>query len=227
MKKLLAIIGVLLIIFIGMYIYKLNINNKKVSVSEVTDIEDYISKIYMWKEITNEALPKFDNINNAPDLWVWEVVKKNLEDYELSYDQIEKKGKDIFGENFSKEFPKEGSEYIIYDKNSGKYLATGIGLDSEDDSFLLNKIDKTKEGYKVEIVEYLEDYSEAINVEDENQEYNVYIKNLNEETIATIKSTESETKAIEVVKENVEKFTKKSINLIKNSEGKIYVKSVE
>lgn len=227
MKKLLAIIGVLLIIFIGMYVYKLNINNKKVSVSEVTDIEDYISKIYMWKEITNEALPKFDNINNAPDLWVWEVVKKNLEDYELSYDQIEKKGKDIFGENFSKEFPKEGSEYIIYDKNSGKYLATGIGLDSEDDSFLLNKIDKTKEGYKVEIVEYLEDYSEAINVEDENQEYNVYIKNLNEETIATIKSTESETKAIEVVKENVEKFTKKSINLIKNSEGKIYVKSVE
>ncbi len=227
MKKLLAIIGVLLIIFIGMYVYKLNINNKKVSVSEVTDIEDYISKIYMWKEITNEALPKFDNINNAPDLWVWEVVKKNLEDYELSYDQIEKKGKDIFGENFSKEFPKEGSEYIIYDKNLGKYLATGIGLDSEDDSFLLNKIDKTKEGYKVEIVEYLEDYSEAINVEDENQEYNVYIKNLNEETIATIKSTESETKAIEVVKENVEKFTKKSINLIKNSEGKIYVKSVE
>lgn len=227
MKKLLAIIGVLLIIFIGMYVYKLNINNKKVSVSEVTDIEDYITKIYMWKEITNEALPKFDNINNAPDLWVWEVVKKNLEDYELSYDQIEKKGKDIFGENFSKEFPKEGSEYIIYDKNSGKYLATGIGLDSEDDSFLLNKIDKTKEGYKVEIVEYLEDYSEATNVEDENQEYNVYIKNLNEETIATIKSTESETKAIEVVKENVEKFTKKSINLIKNSEGKIYVKSVE
>ena len=28
------------------------------------DIEDYISKIYMWKEITEEALPKFDNINN-------------------------------------------------------------------------------------------------------------------------------------------------------------------
>ena len=39
----------------------------------------YISKIYMWKEITGDALPKFDNINDAPDVWTWEVVKKDLD----------------------------------------------------------------------------------------------------------------------------------------------------
>ena len=77
MKKLLAIICVLLVIFVGMYIYKNNINQNTVNVSEVEKIEEYISKIYMWQEVTEEALPKFDNINNAPDLWVWEVVKKN------------------------------------------------------------------------------------------------------------------------------------------------------
>ena len=30
----------------------------------------------MWKEITKEALPTFENINNANELWVWEVIKK-------------------------------------------------------------------------------------------------------------------------------------------------------
>lgn len=227
MKKLLALIGVLLIIFIGMYIYKIKINQNTVNVSEVKEIEEYISKIYMWKEITNEALPKFDSINDAPNLWVWEVVKKNLEEYELSYEQIEQKAKEIFGNDFSMVFPKEGSEYMQYDDTTNKYYATGIGLDSEEDSFLLDKIEKTKNGYKVEIVEYLEDYSQSANIQDENEEYDVYVKNLNEETIATIKSTESETKAIEIVKENINSFTRKTINITKNSDGKLYVKSIE
>ena len=42
MKKLLAIICVLLVIFIGMYIYKTNANQNNVTVSEVQKIEEYI-----------------------------------------------------------------------------------------------------------------------------------------------------------------------------------------
>ena len=227
MKKLIGIILILLIIFIGMYVNrKIEIDNNTVTVAEVEEIETYMQKIYMWREITKDALPVFDNINNANDVWIWEVVKKNLEEYELSYEKIQEKAKEIFGENFTKAFPKEGTEYLVYDEQKNVYNAIGMGLDQEDDSFLLNKIEKDKEQYKVEIIEYLVDYSE-FGIETENtEEKDIKIKNLREETIATIKSTEDENKIIDLVKENADKFTKKEIVLNKNSENKIYISSV-
>ena len=227
MKKLVAIICVLLVIFIGMYINKTKSSQKIVTASEVEKVEEYISKIYMWKEVTEEALPEFNNINEAPDLWTWEVVKKNLEDYELTYEEIQQKATELFGKQFTKQFPKEGTEYIQYDEQTDKYITSGIGLDSLDDSFLIKNINKNKNEYDVEIVEYLEDYSDSAGVEDEDEVYDIYIKNLNQDTIATIKSNEGETKAIETVKENIDKFTTKTIKLIKDSDGNIYVKQVE
>ncbi len=227
MKKLVAIICVLLVIFIGMYINKTKSSQKIVTASEVEKVEEYISKIYMWKEVTEEALPEFNNINEAPDLWTWEVVKKNLEDYELTYEEIQQKATELFGKQFAKQFPKEGTEYIQYDEQTDKYITSGIGLDSLDDSFLIKNINKNKNEYDVEIVEYLEDYSNSAGVEDEDEVYDIYIKNLNQDTIATIKSNEGETKAIETVKENIDKFTTKTIKLIKDSDGNIYVKQVE
>lgn len=227
MKKLVAIICVLLVIFIGMYINKTKSSQKIVTASEVEKVEEYISKIYMWKEVTEEALPEFNNINEAQDLWTWEVVKKNLEDYELTYEEIQQKATELFGKQFTKQFPKEGTEYIQYDEQTDKYITSGIGLDSLDDSFLIKNINKNKNEYDVEIVEYLEDYSNSAGVEDEDEVYDIYIKNLNQDTIATIKSNEGETKAIETVKENIDKFTTKTIKLIKDSDGNIYVKQVE
>ena len=227
MKKLVAIICVLLVIFIGMYINKTKSSQKIVTASEVEKVEEYISKIYMWKEVTEEALPEFNNINEAPDLWTWEVVKKNLEDYELTYEEIQQKATELFGKQFTKQFPKEGTEYIQYDEQTDKYITSGIGLDSLDDSFLIKNINKNKNEYYVEIVEYLEDHSNSDGVEDEDEVYDIYIKNLNQDTIATIKSNEGETKAIETVKENIDKFTTKTIKLIKDSDGNIYVKQVE
>lgn len=114
MKKMFIIIIVLAIIFVGMVFYKNNAINSKnsVNVSEIDNIEEYISKIYMWREVTNEALPEFDNINNANELWIWEAVKKNLEEYELSYENIEEKAKELFGDEFTKEFPKERNRII-------------------------------------------------------------------------------------------------------------------
>lgn len=227
MKRLVAIIGILLVIFVGMYIYTSNINKKNVNATEVEEIQSYISKIYMWQEITEVALPKFSNINEAPDLWVWEVVKKNLENYELSYDEIQEKSIEIFGDNFEKQFPKNGSEYIHYNEELEKYISTGIGLDPLDDLFYIKNIKKMKKGYKVEIIEYLEDYENAMNTDNDEEIYDIYIKNLEEEVVATLKSNESETKAIETVKKNINKFSKKIVNLIKSEDGKIYVDSVE
>lgn len=242
MKKLLIIICVLLIIFFGMYAYRRSQNQNMVTASDVSEIETYISQIYMWKEVTGEALPKFDNINNAPDLWVWEVVTKNLDKYELTYEEIQEKAVEIFGDKFEKQFPKEGTESIIYDAEQNKYYTSGMGLDTLEDMFYIKEIQKENNRYEIEIVEYLEDYADEIQdgtediieeevANEENQnttepEYNIYIKNLNEETIATIKSTEGETRTIEVVKENIDKFSSKKIILEKEN-NKLVVEEVE
>lgn len=227
MKKLLAIICILLVIFIGMYINKNKLTQNMVTATEVENVQEYISKIYMWKEVTEEALPKFDNINDAPDVWTWEVVKKNLDNYEATYEEIEQKAIQLFGKQFTKQFPEEGTEYIQYNDELGKYLTSGIGLDALDDCFLIKNIKKTKSGYEVEIVEYLEDYENSFGVEDESEIYEIYIKNLNQDTIATMKNNEAENKSVEIVKENLDKFTTKTVNLVKDSDGNIYVQSVK
>lgn len=227
MKKLVAIICILLVIFVGMYVNRSKSNQNLITATEVEKVEEYISKIYMWKEITGEALPKFDNINDAPDIWTWEVVKKDLENYELTKDEIQNKATELFGNQFAKQFPQEGTEYMQYDEKLGKYISTGIELDTLDDCFYIKNIRKTKDGYEVEIAEYLEDYVNSLGVEDENEIYEIYIKNLNEETIANVKNTEGETKTIDVVKENLDKFTTKTVNLKKSSNGNIYVESVK
>lgn len=227
MKKLVAIICILLVIFVGMYVNRSKSNQNLITATEVEKVEEYISKIYMWKEITGDALPKFDNINDAPDIWTWEVVKKDLENYELTKDEIQNKATELFGNQFKKQFPQEGTEYMQYDEKLGKYISTGIELDTLDDCFYIKNIKKTKEGYEVEIAEYLEDYVNSLGVEDENEIYEIYIKNLNEETIENVKNTEGETKIIEIVKENLDKFTTKTVNLKKNSNGNIYVESVK
>lgn len=217
MKKMLVIIVILAMILVSMIIYKnIAINkNKSVNVQEVEQIEEYISKIYMWKEITKEALPTFENINNANELWVWEVIKKNLETYETTYEKIQQKGKELFGEKFEKQIPKEGNDSFYYDKESNKYLATEIVLDEEEDSFLLKDIEKEGEKYKVKIIEYIEDYSE---------ENKVIIRNLQEEEIGRVSTSDSETKIKEIVKNNKERFSQKNIEIKKEKDNLVIEK---
>ena len=217
MKKMLVIIVILAMILVSMIIYKnIAINkNKSVNVQEVEQIEEDISKIYMWKEITKEALPTFENINNANELWVWEVIKKNLETYETTYEEIQQKGKELFGEKFERQIPKEGNDSFYYDKESNKYLATEIVLDEEEDSFLLKDIEKEGEKYKVKIIEYIEDYSE---------ENKVIIRNLQEEEIGRVSTSDSETKIKEIVKNNKERFSQKNIEIKKEKNNLVIEK---
>ena len=229
MKKLIVIIFILFIIFIGMYMYrqnKINANkNNEITIDEINKIETYLQKIYMWREITGEALPTFENINDAPDVWVWESVKKNLEEYEVSYEQLQNKVKELFAEDFQKKFPKEGCEYMEYNEETDKYYAIGSGLDNQEDVFLLNNIQKQENGYVAQIVEYLEDYAEGS--ETTSQEYNIQIKNLKDETIGTVKNTEDEVNIQQIVKENIDKFTKKEIVLKIDANENIFVTSVK
>lgn len=228
MKKLFTIIIVLVIIFVGMIIYKKNLiknNNANISVQSVEKIETYITKIYMWKEVTNEALPTFENINNADELWLWEVVRKNLEDYELTYEQIDEKTTELFGGSLTKQFPKEGSEYLKYNEETNTYIQVGMGLDELEDNFVLNKIEKTNDGYEVEIIEYLEDYSGVNNeIENSGEEIKIIIRNTNDEEIGQVSVNEEQT-AKDFVKNNIDKFTKKKLK-IKEENEKLYVQEV-
>lgn len=120
MKKMLVIIVILAMILVSMIIYKnIAINkNKSVNVQEVEQIEEYISKIYMWKEITKEALPTFENINNANELWLWEVIKKNLETYETTYEEIQQKEKNYLEKNLKNRFRKKEMIAFIMTKKA-------------------------------------------------------------------------------------------------------------
>ena len=225
MKKLVIIIIILLLILIGMVVYRNTAikSNNQVNVQDVEKIETYITKIYMWKEVTSEALPSFENINEVSDIWIWEAVKKNLENYELSYDEIQNKAKELFGADFTKEFPREGNESFSYDLKSNKYFAIGMGLDQEEDCFLLNNIQKTETGYEVEIVEYLEDYSQEVE-DSSTQNYQIVIRNLNNEEIGKIQANEESTTQ-DIVKNNIDRFTKKIV-ILKQEGDNLYVQKV-
>ena len=223
MKKLITIIIILAIVFIVMLINRTSTINAQdnVTITDINKIEEYIQKIYTWKEVTGEALPKFDNINNANDLWIWEVVKKNLEEYELTKDQIQNKAKEIFGQDFTKELAEETTQSFEYNADTQKYYPTQTDFDNEEDSFLLNTITKTQDGYTVEIIEYLEDYSKVTQGTDI-----VIIKNLNQEEIGQAKSQNDEQNIQDIIKRNIEKFTQKTIYLKQNGEN-LYVQKIE
>lgn len=221
MKKMVALICVLLVIFVGMFVKQnYDRNQKNITADEVQKIESFIASVYAWKEITGEALPSFEQINEAPERWIWEVVKKNLEEYSLTYTQLQDKAKEIFGPDFTKQFPEQGNEAFTWQEETGTYLPTEIQIDEQDDLFLIHQISKSKEGYEVELIEYIEDYSSYEN-------HQIRIQNLQGETISLLDSSKSETEVIELVKENADKFSKKKISLKKDGKDKFIITKVE
>lgn len=219
MKKMIIIIIILATILISMIIYKNTATGatNQVNVQEIQKIEESISTIYLWKEIANEALSTFESVNNADELWIWEVTKKNLEQYEVSREEIQAKAKEIFGGEFNKEFPTEGNSSFEYDEIANKYYPTEVILDQMDDSFLLNKIEKKDEGYIVEIIEYLQDYTHGDKV---------IVRNLEQEELGQVGINDSETKIQEIVKNNINRFSKKKI-YFKVENNNLIVQKVE
>ncbi len=217
MRKMLVIIVILLLIFVGMIVYKkvAVAKSSDIKANEVIQVEEAISKVYLWEEVTNEALPKFSDINNAEDKWIWEAVKNNLENYELEYDEIQIKAKELFGQKFNKEFPKEGNQSFSYSEEMQKYIAEEIETDQKEDDFLLDKIIKTKEGYEAEILEYIADYTE---------ENIIIVRNTNDEELSRISASEDESAIQNVVKNKKDKCTRKKVTLKKENENLIIEK---
>ena len=65
MKKMIITIIILAIIFIGMVINRQIEQANEIKIEEIQLVENYMEKIYGWSEITNQALPEFDNLNEA------------------------------------------------------------------------------------------------------------------------------------------------------------------
>ena len=77
-----------------------------------------MEKIYGWSEITNQALPEFDNLNEANTKWLWGIVRKNIEEEEITYETINEKVKELYGEELNIKYPKEGMEFIKYNEET-------------------------------------------------------------------------------------------------------------
>ena len=217
MKKMVIIIIILATIFIGMLINRYSVvrAKDKITINEIEKIEKYIEKIYMWKELTIEALPEFEEIEKVDKKWSLEVLKKNIEEYEVSKEELIDKGKELFGDKFEIE-EKELEKSFDFDEETNKYIAIPIELDNKLDSFLLKNIKKEKDRYIVEIIEYLQDYSET---------EKIIIRNLEGEEIGKISESQTETEAKEIVKNNETRFNIKKL-YIKDGE-KLRIEKVE
>lgn len=219
MKKMIITIIILLIIFISMVISRNIEKSEEININEVEKIESYIKEIYGWQEVTGEALPEFNNINEANEEWLYGIIRKNLEEEEVTYEQIENKKQELYGKSLNKNYPEEGSKFITYDEDLQIYTPSVITLDAINDTFYLNKIERTNDGYNVEIIEYLVDYT------DEESEQ-ISIKNLTGEEISKASQDVSNEEIVEIVKNNIDKFSKKKIAL-KEEDGNIIVEKVE
>ena len=118
-----------------------------------------------------------------------------------------KKQKKSLEKNSPKNFLKKETAVFHLIKNHGKYEATEVELDQKQDTFLINEITKTKDSYKVEILEYLVDYT-------------------NEEVIGTIGNSNNNTEIQEMVKNHKDRFTKKNVTL-KKEDNNLIVQKVE
>ena len=218
MKKMIVTIIILLIIFISMVIYKNSLAKAEVTVEEINQIEQYMDKIYSYKEITGVALPEFDSIQNADEKWIWGIVRKNIDDYEIDNNKVQDAITVLFGNGLNKEFPKEGTEFISYNEEKQKYITKELQIDAIKDSFYIQKIEKQDNEYIVHIIEYLVDRT------DENK---ALIKNLSDETIKELNQKQAtEENITKTVKENISKFSKKKVTLENQGEN-IVIKKVE
>ncbi|MBR3255153.1 MAG: hypothetical protein IKF97_02855 [Clostridia bacterium] len=220
MKKMIVTIIILLIIFISMVIYKNSLAKAEVTVEEINSIEDYMDKIYSYKEITGEAMPEFNDLQNADEKWVWDIVRKNIDDYEIENEKIENTKNELFGNDLNKEFPNDGTDYITYNEEKQKYITKELTIDAIKDSFYIQKIEKNDNQYLVTIVEYLIDYT------DEEGRI-VKIKNLEEKEIKQMPEKQATEETItKVVKENIKEFSKKKVTLEKEGE-QLVIRKVE
>ena len=141
------------------------------------EADNHLEKIFVKSGNIEDPLPKFDNINNAPEDWIWMVLYNNLENEENSYtyEEIQEKLTLLFSQNLKKTFPEEGIKDLI-EKNAktGKYNKIEIENNNKEYMYSIKSSTQEDNIYRINIIEY------TIIEDKENYSYRLIDKNKNE-----------------------------------------------
>lgn len=202
-------------------------------------IDTYISNIYYG---LNTTISEFENINSANEEWIWECAYSNLNNIVsddttiVKKEQIEESAKQVFGNNFKKEFPEEGLEFWLEPEEDGYFYAkTSVEKDFYDD-YILVSYERNGSIITANIVEYK--YNEIflgepthlnlykIDSEDIIKTYSLNYNGLNDKynDFLLQKQEEAET----FVKNNAEMFSTATITLEYDEQTEtMHIKSFE
>lgn len=124
------------------------------------DAEKYLKDIFIQNEnsFNSIALPEFQNINDAPEEWIWNVLYNNLEDEEnkYTYEQIQEKLIKLFSSEIKNKFPKEGIDGLI-EKNKENDLYYKVELKNNNTKkygYCIKSLTQEDTMYKIYIIEY-------------------------------------------------------------------------
>lgn len=171
MKKDKIIYIIIIVLILGFVIYKKFIEVPGHIAGQIA-IEDLISQVHYEDAqkhledifIENEnsfnviPLPEFQNINEAPEEWIWNVLYNNLENEEnkYTYEQIQEKLTNLFSSEIENKFPKEGIKGVI-EKSKENNLYCKIDLknnNSKKHAYCIKTLTQEDTRYKIYIIEY-------------------------------------------------------------------------
>lgn len=180
-------------------------SRQEVTLQEKDNIQEYLNEIYHFFETT---IPEFETINEADESWIWGVSLNRVYDYTkgegISYNELIQSAKELFGDEFNLEPPKENMDFITYDKDTSTYSIAPRGGVMGVLGIVIYSAEKTETGYIVKTVEYFE----QIEWDDETNTENL------------------EKEKIKEALNNKETHNPKEIVLTENEKGEIFITSV-
>ncbi len=198
-----------------------------VVLDDKTIIQEYISKIHSYDGF---VIPEFTNISSVQDKWIWNIAfqsfmsKNKYQVSEVSYTDIIKEAKGLFGETYSKVPEKIDYDRAAYSAETDSYTFNIRDNASFGAKYAITDINKTANGFEVKILEYTENYEKFFTAEPD-QTYQIGIVGKSGKAIKQIDSDNHI--AIEYyVLANKDKFNSKQIMLVQDNITKeVYVTS--
>lgn len=171
MKKDKIIYIIIIVLILGFVIYKKFIEvpghiagqmaiEELISQVHYEDAEKYLKDIFVEYENNFNviALPEFQNINEAPKEWIWNILYNNLENEEnnYTYEQIQEKSINLFSNKLEMKFPEDGIVGLIEkNKKSNTYYKKDIkNNNSKKYGYCIKSLTQEDNMYKIYIKEY-------------------------------------------------------------------------